>query len=168
MKNDLSDKLSKILECACHEAMRTGSYEIRPEHLILGVIRHRDNLAANLMEESGLALDYLKRTIEETVSSETVIPYDRMEDMVLSPQIVDILGSSVKKSESEGREKTDSADLIVTLCKDWGNFPASDEIKGRILERGERLVRKSDSGTIPAESYNAIFSKIINNSKTLN
>ncbi len=168
MQNDLSEKLSKILEFSCHEAMRTGSYVVLPEHLTLAIIRHGDNYAASLMEKTGIDTQDLKRAIEEYVSSENIIPYDRMDELSFSPSITEILGQAEGFALSQGRTRTDSADLVRALCAGPYHFPVSEELRSSIISLAEGLSRREEGRRISAENYSAIISRIITNSKTIN
>ena len=45
MEMKISDELNLIVRYAREEAMRTGSYGIGTDHLVLGILRHADNNA---------------------------------------------------------------------------------------------------------------------------
>ena len=47
MEIKISRELNIIINFARDEAMRTGSYGISPDHLLLGIIRHREMLRPN-------------------------------------------------------------------------------------------------------------------------
>lgn len=43
MQVTLSEEINSIVSYARDEAMRTGSYVIETDHLLLGLLRHADN-----------------------------------------------------------------------------------------------------------------------------
>ena len=63
MEIKISRELNIIINFARDEAMRTGSYGISPDHLMLGIIRHRDNAAADALLGLGVDLEMLKQSI---------------------------------------------------------------------------------------------------------
>ena len=50
MQIQISDALNGIIKYAREEAMRTGSYGIGPDHLFLGIIRHEENTAFQVLQ----------------------------------------------------------------------------------------------------------------------
>jgi uncharacterized protein (TIGR02246 family) len=76
----LSAECKRILSYAAEEAERLGTKHVATEHLLLGLLREDGTLAARLLQERGLALDWLrvelnrsstepgKNTAEEIVS----------------------------------------------------------------------------------------------------
>jgi hypothetical protein len=54
----------KVLELSLREALRLGSKSIGSEHILLGLLREGDGLAARILVDGGLTLDELrKRTL---------------------------------------------------------------------------------------------------------
>ena len=47
----------RILAYACEEADRLSQSNVGPEHLVLGLLREADSLAANLLRREGITLD---------------------------------------------------------------------------------------------------------------
>ena len=50
MNRQLSEELNQILSYSKEEAMRLGSYTITPDHIVLGIIRHQDNEAFEIIK----------------------------------------------------------------------------------------------------------------------
>ena len=65
MDISISDELNSIINFSREEAMRTGSYGIAPDHLFLGIIRHRENTAADALRGLATDLDEMKQFISE-------------------------------------------------------------------------------------------------------
>ena len=64
MQIQISDQLNGIIKYAREEAMRTGSYGIGPDHLFLGIIRHEDNNAFQVLQGLGVEPAELKTFID--------------------------------------------------------------------------------------------------------
>ena len=66
----ISEELNLILNFSREEAMRTGSYGIGPDHMMLGIIRHGDNQACEILKELGLDLQEMKQFIDSKIFSD--------------------------------------------------------------------------------------------------
>ena len=64
MQIQISDALNGIIKYAREEAMRTGSYGIGPDHLFLGIIRHEENTAFQVLQGLGVEPAELKGFID--------------------------------------------------------------------------------------------------------
>ncbi len=60
----LSNELNEILSYSKEEAMRLGSYTIDNDHIVLGIIRHQDNSAFEIIIKLGADYKELKKRIE--------------------------------------------------------------------------------------------------------
>jgi ATP-dependent Clp protease ATP-binding subunit ClpA len=54
----------KVLELSLREALRRGDREIRTGHLLLGLLREGEGLAARILTDAGLDLDEMRRRVE--------------------------------------------------------------------------------------------------------
>lgn len=84
MNLQLSNELKDIISYSKEEAMRLGSYSISTDHLILGIIRHQDNPAFELMLNMGVDLKSLKSKIEEQLKTGEIVPFEHAERITLS------------------------------------------------------------------------------------
>ena len=75
MEIKISKELNIIINFARDEAMRTGSYGISPDHLLLGIIRHRENAAAESLQGLSVDLEALKQAIDENIRTDKYIPF---------------------------------------------------------------------------------------------
>ena len=57
MEISISDELHSIINFSREEAMRTGSYGIAPDHLFLGILRHRENIATDALRAAEIDLE---------------------------------------------------------------------------------------------------------------
>ena len=53
MQSQLSNELIDILSYAKEEAMRLGNYTVSTDHLVLGMLRHRENAVVETLAQFG-------------------------------------------------------------------------------------------------------------------
>ena len=95
MEIKLSDELAIIIEYARQEALRTGSYGIAPDHLYLGIIRHTDNNACDILKGLDTDLDEFKDFIDSKIFTNETIPYEDEDNIRLSREAQNVLSLSV-------------------------------------------------------------------------
>jgi len=59
----ISAECKRILNKAAEESERLGTKDIAPEHILLGILHEHDCLAARLLHERGLTLDWLREEL---------------------------------------------------------------------------------------------------------
>ncbi len=77
MDLQLSNNLNEIISYSKEEAMRLGSYTIGTDHLILGIIRHQDNSAFEILMRFDVDHKALKAKIEEKLRVGKIIPFEQ-------------------------------------------------------------------------------------------
>ena len=77
MHLQLSSELNDILTYAKEEAMRLGNYTVSTDHLVLGIMRHRDNAAMQSLDSLGINTAELKAHIDDNVRAKEPIPYEK-------------------------------------------------------------------------------------------
>ena len=118
MQDKFTDRVRRVMFLAREEAGRLHHDYIGTEHLLLGVIREGEGLAATILTNLGLDLDMLKRTIENLIE-------DPMAEEILRGDYKDIAKVTVRfkedhlyfdtterteeeKAEAEGKEKAEA------------------------------------------------------------
>ena len=117
MKISISDTLNAIMNFARDEAMRTGSYQIGPDHLYLGLIRHAENLAAMQLKFIGIDLADFKEYIDSRISQGRHIPYQESEDITLSRASTFTVNISVIETAKAGGHTVGPQHLLLALSK---------------------------------------------------
>ncbi len=84
MNLQLSNELNEIISYSKEEAMRLGSYTIGTDHLILGILRHQDNSAFEMIAKMGVDYGNLKKTIEQKLKVGEVVPFEQSDKINLS------------------------------------------------------------------------------------
>jgi ATP-dependent Clp protease ATP-binding subunit ClpA len=77
-----------VVMAAQNEAHAAGNDEIRPEHLVLGLLNESEGLAAKAIMAQGVALDTVRRTVTAQLPAAVdelpdLIPYDAQARKVL-------------------------------------------------------------------------------------
>lgn len=84
MNLSLPTELNDILSYAREEAMRLGSYLITTDHLLLGLLRHAQNEACQLLQKNNIALSTLKEVIDSHEGATEMIPPDQADKLAMS------------------------------------------------------------------------------------
>ena len=118
MRLKLPEELNSILIYSREEAIRLGSKEISPAHLLLGILRHGENRACGLMEGCGADLIQLKRELESrSRSSDSHATQDEEEKITLSPESETLFKRLFTGRSAQSAEETDSLHLLLTLLQ---------------------------------------------------
>ena len=79
--NRFTDRARKVVMAAQNEARAAGNDEIRPEHLVLGLLSEPDALAARAIIAQGVSLEAVRQIVTSTLPPATdqvseLIPFD--------------------------------------------------------------------------------------------
>ncbi len=117
MEISISDELSSIINFSREEAMRTGSYGISPDHLFLGILRHRENTAVDALRGTMIDIDEMKRFIDERIFTNEHIPYEEIDRITFSRSAQNVLSFTVLEATRLRSAKASSQHLLLALCK---------------------------------------------------
>ena len=117
MEIQVSEEMSRILAYAREEAMRTGAYEIGTDHLLLGLLRHSDNLACRTLTSLGVDLDDFKHYVESLIFKRESVPYDQESKLRFSREARGTLNMSVLETSSLGDSETCSQHLLLAISR---------------------------------------------------
>ena len=136
----ISEELNLILNFSREEAMRTGSYGIGPDHMMLGIIRHGDNQACEILKELGLDLQEMKQFIDSKIFSDTHIPFSEIDRINFSRSAHNILSFSVLEATRLRCDEASAIHLLLALSRSTGNWSQSYLLEngveyGRLLDR---------------------------------
>ena len=95
MEMKISDELNLIVRYAREEAMRTGSYGIGTDHLVLGILRHADNNACRALRGLGADPEEMKQFIDVHIFRQGSIPYSDIDQVVLSRSAQSLLNLTI-------------------------------------------------------------------------
>lgn len=154
MNRKFSSKVKKIISVSRDEAIRLGHDYIGTEHLLLGILQDKDNLAAKVLQSLDVDLNELKFKIEESTTRANKdqtslnvgnIPLNKQAEKVLK---VTFLEAKLTKNEEISPEH-----LMLSILKTEDN-PAGEVLRSFDVDyesfRAElEYVNKEQDNTFP-------------------
>ena len=117
MNLQLSDELSEIISYSREEAMRLGSYTIASDHLILGIIRHQDNSAFEILMKFGVDHKILKGRIDEKIKTGEMVPYEQADKLNLTKGAENSLKVMYLEARSLEESKPGPLHLLLAIMR---------------------------------------------------
>ncbi len=106
-----------VIKYAREEAMRTGSYGIGPDHLLLGIVRHEDNAAFRTLQSLGIEPVDLKAFIDQRIFTNETIPYEQIDSISFSRQAQNVLSITVMEASRLKSPAAGPEHLLLALCR---------------------------------------------------
>ena len=125
MEIRISDQLHSIINYAREEAMRTGCYGIAPDHLFLGIIRHRENTAVNALMGVGTDVNELKQFIDDHIFTNEHIPYSDIDNISFSRGAQNVLNFTILEASKIRCREAGPQHLLLALCRAAGSYGSS-------------------------------------------
>lgn len=122
MHDKFTDRVKRVMFLAREEAARLRHDYIGTEHLLLGIIREGEGLAATILTNLGLDLDMLRRTIESMVpaSSGSV----SIGEIPFTPRAKHVLELSVDEAKLLGHNYVGTEHLLLGLIREGEGIAA--------------------------------------------
>lgn len=117
MHLQLSSELNDILTYAKEEAMRLGNYTVSTDHLILGILRHRENITVETLDSLGVNSAELKAHLEDAVKAKEPIPFEKDNMLSLSKASENALKIMFLEARSLHMIKPDSSHLFLAILR---------------------------------------------------
>ncbi|HET9808569.1 MAG TPA: Clp protease N-terminal domain-containing protein, partial [Candidatus Limnocylindria bacterium] len=113
----------RVLALAQDEAVRFNHNYIGPEHLLLGLAREGEGIAARALEELGVTLSKLRSTVEKVIGrGDAAIP---PKEITLSPHTKRIIEYAIEEASKLGRNDVGTEHLLLGLVRHGGHIGAS-------------------------------------------
>lgn len=122
MKNNFSKRVQLIIQHAKEEAIRLGHNYIGSEHLLLGMMQEEDSLAIELLENSGVELEELRRAIQEAVQSSTSTI--TLGHLPLTKRAERILKNTYVEAQNFNSDIIGSEHLLLSIVKETDGVAA--------------------------------------------
>lgn len=121
MRIRFSDKMHDVLALAAEEALRTGYKTAGVDHLMLGLLRHRDNNACRALKNSGIDLDMMKHCIDEQIFRDTATGYNELETVHPTKAAQEVLKISGYEALKSGSHTVRTAHFMLAISRSEGN-----------------------------------------------
>lgn len=122
MEMHISEELTRIISYAREETMRTGTYGISVDHLLLGILRHADNDAVRSLCDLGIDPEDFKHYVESEIAHGGSVPYSDNERIIFSRTAQNVLNLSVLEASRFGDTETRAVHMLLAISR------ASDSI----------------------------------------
>ncbi|MDE3113920.1 MAG: HIT domain-containing protein [Chloroflexota bacterium] len=106
-----------MLALAQDEAIRLNHDHIGPEHLLLGLIREGEGIAARVLESLGIDLSRARRDVERTVPRREGAP---PRDIRLDPRTKRVMEAAVQEAQAIGDGAVGTEHLLLGLVRVMG------------------------------------------------
>lgn len=137
-----SDAPIDVLSDAYNEALRTGSWFIEIDHLILAILHYPESLACELLRRSGIEIDEMKKEIELKIHKGQSIPYKDIDKVKPGRSTIALLALVVKGSATL-LDKVDPTKLLLKACQVGDGFAVAYlRSKGVDFEKLDTISRK--------------------------
>ena len=147
MQIQISDQLNGIIKYAREEAMRTGSYGIGPDHLFLGIIRHEENSAFQVLQGLGVEPAELKTFIDGRIFTNETIPYSEIDHINFSRQAQNVLSITVMEATRLKSQEAAPHHLLLALCRTTDSYGQA-YLRARGVDYGRMLSFMESEGLL--------------------
>ena len=136
--NDFSQRMSEILSLSKEEAHRLHCKCIKPEHLLLGIIRKGKNAAIDILNKFNVDIANIKERIEKECTEEQTEAAQDISKIELGLKTAKILRLSTLEARNL-KEVTDVEHILLGILKEKDNIAANilenyDVTHSRVLE----------------------------------
>ena len=125
MEISISDELNSIINYSREEAMRTGSYGIAPDHLFLGILRHRENSAVDALIGVGTDVEEFKQFIDSRIFTNEHIPYSDIDKVTFSRGTQNVLSFTILEATKLRSRQASPQHLLLALMRANGSYGCS-------------------------------------------
>ena len=122
MEISISDELNSIINFSREEAMRTGCYGIAPDHLYLGILRHKENTGADALRGLGIDLGEMKEFIDGRIFTNEHIPYSEIDSVTFSRGAQNTLNFTILEATRVRSAQASAQHLLLALCREGNSY----------------------------------------------
>jgi ATPases with chaperone activity, ATP-binding subunit len=149
MTSQFSPKVSEILAFSREEATRLASRYVGPEHLVLGILREKENPLLNLFKRMNIDEQSVKFELEKKVREDEFSEPIITSELVLNEQASNILKLAVLEARLQHTQMVDVQHLILAILHDQVNNGAKEILELNNMNYEDTLsylqVQKSNS-----------------------
>jgi len=122
MQDKFTDRVRRVMFLAREEAARLHHDYIGTEHLLLGIIREGEGLAATILTNLGLDLDVVRRTVENMVPASSGAV--QIGEIPFTPRAKHVLELSVDEAKLLGHNYVGTEHLLLGLIREGEGIAA--------------------------------------------
>ncbi|MCQ2346240.1 MAG: ATP-dependent Clp protease ATP-binding subunit [Paludibacteraceae bacterium] len=115
---DYTENLNTILRLSRQEAERLNNPLVQPEHLLLGILRHQQGMAYQLLIQSGVK----PAAVKEAIDTRFILPASANQDTPYSRTTARILRLTTIEAEQYGAETAGSVHLLLAVLRERVSF----------------------------------------------
>lgn len=149
MTSQFSPKVSEILAFSREEATRLASRYVGPEHLVLGILREKENPLQNLFKRMNIDEQNVKFELEKKVREDEISEPIITSELVLNEQASNILKLAVLEARLQHTQLVDVQHLILAILHDQVDNGAKEILELNNMNYEDTLsylqVQKSNS-----------------------
>ena len=145
-----TDRARRVLVLAQEEARELASGIIGTEHLLLGLIREREGVAAKVLDTLGVTYELVREKVEGTIDtnrkpSSASLPF--------TPRVTKVLEFSLRESQQLGHNYVGTEHLLLGLVREGNGVAAKilDDL-GADMARVRTQVVEKISGQVGNDS----------------
>lgn len=120
MQTILSQEALNILAYSKEESMRAGDYAISTDHIMLGIIRHKDNNACRVLAALGIDIERMKSELEKRIFRRNSIPYGDNDKITFARSAQNTLNISIVEATISGADRIVPAHLLLAVAASSG------------------------------------------------
>ena len=121
METSFSEDFFTVLEFSRNEALRTGWHNISPDHIMLAVLRHKENPACYALERCGVCTDEFKASLDDALFVDEQIPWSERESINFCESALSMLRHASVEAMRCHAGMLDSFHFLLAVCRIEGS-----------------------------------------------
>lgn len=122
MDNNFSAQVKEIISYSREEALRLGNDFIGTEHLLLGLIRERDNTAIQILKSFNVDILELRKEIELAIKDKTGKNIANINSLPLTKQAEKVIRVTVLEAKALKSSQVETEHLMLSILKNKENI----------------------------------------------
>ncbi len=170
MTSQFSPNVSEVLAFSREEATRLASSSVGPEHLLLAILREKNNNIIDVFNRLGINIESVKENLESRIRENVEQEFNHADGLVLNNQASNILKLSVLEARIQHTQTVDVQHLLLAILHDQVNNGAKEVLEFYNLnyETALQLLQKpttTDTLELPDEEEDSMFDENSETSK---
>ncbi len=129
MTSQFSPKVSEVLAFSKEEATRLASRSVGPEHILLGIIREKNNPIIDIFAHMDIDISSVKTELEQRVHEDEISEPINTSELILNEKANNILKLAVLEARVQNTSIVDIQHLLLAILHDKVNNGAKDVLE---------------------------------------